>query len=97
MAYGRGMAAAKSKTPPPVFDVDDTAELEDEIEAIIGARADLVPSVRKIIESGEPKPVAKRALQLLAASLEAEPGTFDPNRNPTVALEAARAEVGTEA
>lgn len=81
------------KAPKPVFDVDDTAELEEEIEAIIGTRADLVPSVRKIIESGEPKPVAKHALQLLAAAL-ADPEAGDPNRNPTVALDAARAAAG---
>lgn len=81
------------KQPPPIFDVDDTNELEAEIEAIIGARADLVPSVRKIIESGETKDVARRALQLLAAAL-ADPSSPDPNRNPTVALDAARSEVG---
>ncbi len=91
MAYGRGMAATKQ--PKPVFDTDDTAELEEEIDAVMGTRADLVPSVRKIIESGEPKPVAKRALQLLAAAL-ADPTNPDPNRNPTVALDAARTEVG---
>lgn len=83
-----------TKQPPPVhFDVDDAAELEEEIEAIISERADLVPSVRKIVESGEPKPVNKRALELLATSLEATE-SFDPNRNPNVALEAAKAEVG---
>lgn len=91
MAYGREMAATKQ--PKPVFDSDDSAELEDEIDAIVGSRADLVPSVRKIIESGESKAVAKRALQLLAAAL-ADPTNPDPNRNPTVALDAARAEVG---
>ncbi len=83
------------KQPPPIFDVDDSSELEAEIEAIIGARADLVPSVRKIVESGESKDVARRALQLLAAAL-ADPSTPDPNRNPTVALDAARAEVGDQ-
>lgn len=81
-----------AKIPPPIFDVDDSAELENEIEAILGARADLVPSVRKIVESGESKPVAKRALELLAASLE-QSETYDPNRNPSVALEAAKAAV----
>lgn len=84
------------KQPKPIFDIDDSSELDEEIEAIIGSRADLVPSVRKIIESGEPKPVARRALQLLAAAL-ADPATPDPNRNPTVALDAARAEVGDQA
>jgi hypothetical protein len=82
-----------TKQPKPIFDTDDSSELEEEIEVILGTRADLVPSVRKIIESGEPKPVAKRALQLLAAAL-ADPTTPDPNRNPAVALDAARAEVG---
>lgn len=81
------------REPKPIFDVDDSNELEEEIEAIIGERADLVPSVRKIVESGEPKPVARRALELLAASL-ADPDTPGPNRNPLVALDAARAEVG---
>lgn len=85
---------AAKKTPPPVlFDVDDSAELEEEIEAILGERADLVPSVRKIVESGESKPINKRALELLAASLT-ESEAYDPNRNPMVALDAAKSEVG---
>ena len=81
-----------SKEPQPIFDVDDSAELEEEIESILGARADLVPSVRKIVESGESKPVNRRALELLAASLQ-DSETYDPNRNPVVALGAAKAEV----
>ncbi len=80
------------KAPKPIFDVDDTAELEEEIEAIISTRADLVPSVRKIIESGESKDVARHALKLLAAAL-ADPAAGDPNRNPSVALDAAKAAV----
>ncbi len=83
--------------PPPTFDPDDSSELEDEIEAVIGARPDLVPSVRKIIEAGEPKPVASHALKLFAAALAQaaeDPSLPNPNRNPATALGAAKVAVG---
>lgn len=84
------------KQPLPTFDEDDAAELEEQIDAILTDRVDLEPSVRKIVESGESKPVNRRALELLAASIEPSEG-YDPNRNPSVALDAAKAEVGSDA
>jgi len=83
--------------PPPTFDPDDSSELEEEIEAVLGTRPDLVPSVRKIIEAGEPKPVASHALKLFAAALaqaNEDPSAPNPNRNPAKALEAAKEAVG---
>ena len=85
--------------PPPTFDPDDSSELEDEIEAIVGPRPDLVPSVRKIIEAGEPKAVAKVALTYFAEALalaSEDPSAPNPNRNPAKALEAAKAKTKTK-
>ena len=65
----------------------------DAFEQVQSPNAFIYSAMISACEKARGRAEWKRALELLATSLEATE-TFDPNRNPTEALEAAKAEVG---
>lgn len=86
------MAARKRATAQPVRpylgspDQEDLSPAYQVANEIVTTRADLMPSVDRIIGAGLNGPNEERALTLFRDSLS-NPG--DPHRDPTVAIAAA--------
>jgi hypothetical protein len=86
------MAARKRAAPGPARPYLGSTDLEDLSVAyqvaheIVTSRADLLPSVDRIMAAGLDEPDQERALTLFRDSL-GSPG--DPHRDPAVAISAA--------
>ena len=70
---------------------EDASALHRSAHTILTQRADVLPSIERILGAGLPDDVAMRALDLFQHSLSA---SRDPNRDPRVAMANATAEQG---